>query len=223
MRKIVLTGCVPGLALALSNAALAAGGHYAVDDATLIDPGRCAVEAWYARADGDNDDVTVIPACNLTGNLELGLGLSRLQEAGERDTVVEFAAKTLFRELEPGGWGWGLAVASTWGGALERHEGAVAYLPLSVHAGEALVLHGNLGWAYERDDDDAAIWGVGADYGLTPWVNLIAETYGSHRGGTELQVGLRFGIADGALDLSYGRSRADAGDDWVTVGFAWDF
>lgn len=215
---------VAGLGLALTcSGAHAVGGHYAVDDAALVEPGRCELEGWYARADGDNDDYTVVGACNPWGNLELGLGASRLQTAGERDTVAEVGAKLLFRELTPGGFGWGLAVATTYGGALERLEGAAAYLPLSVDVAEGLVLNYNLGWAHERDGDDAAIWGVNGIYQLAPGWGLIAEAYGTHRGGTELQAGLRYEIGPARLDLGYGRARADSDDDWYTLGLGWAF
>jgi hypothetical protein len=207
----------------LSSPAMGAGGHYAVDDAVLVDPGRCLIEAWHARADRNNTDYTVLPACNPAGKLELGMGLSRIQEAGDYDTQVEFYAKTVAREVQLGSYGWGVAVSSTWGGALQRSESAAAYVPLSVHLIEPLLLHFNAGWADERGADHAAIWGSGADYSLAPRVNLIAEIYGTHRGGTELQAGLRYSAGAGVVDLSYGRARATGRDDWVTVGVGWNF
>ncbi|RFA26153.1 hypothetical protein CAI21_17640 [Alkalilimnicola ehrlichii] len=137
----------------------AAGGHYAVDDAMVVAPGSCEIEAWYSRGDGDNQDYTAVPTCNPWGNLEIGLGASRVQDAGEWDTWAELNVKSIVRPFERGGYGWGIAAATSYGGAQDRVEGGVIYLPLSVHVAETLVMNYNLGWAYERDGDDAAIWG----------------------------------------------------------------
>jgi hypothetical protein len=223
MRKRALSWLLPVGLLFASTPAQASGGHYGVDDATIAEPGRCQIEAWYARVNSANDDVTAMPACNPTGNLELTLGLSRVQEEGRRDTIVELAAKTLFQEMAPGRVGWGLAVATTWSGALERREGATLYVPASFQASDAWVFHANVGWSFERDERNAALWGVAANYVLAPNLSLIAEAYGTHRGQTEFQGGLRYTSGAGAVDLGYGRMRADAGEDWFTVGFSWTF
>jgi hypothetical protein len=220
--SIVLIAIAAGATLSPSPV-MAAGGHYAVDDAGLVDPGRCMLEAWHARADRDNTDYTVMPACNPGGTLELGIGVSRVNRSADYETQVEFAAKTILREVQLGSFGWGVAISSTWGGALQRSESAAAYVPLSLHLVEPLLLHFNAGWADERGADHAAIWGSGADFTLASRVNLIAEIYGTHRGGTELQTGLRYSSGAGVIDLSYGRARATGRDDWVTAGFAWNF
>jgi hypothetical protein len=211
------------LALGMAGAAHGAGGHYGVDDASIVDAGRCQLESWYARADAGHYDYTLLPACNPGGRLELTLGLSRLRDPAGRDSVLELGAKTLFRQIERGSYGWGLALSTTWGGALERHEGAIAYVPLSVSVADDTLLHYNFGWAYERHADDAMIWGIGGDVSLSRGFNLIAEAYGTHRGGTELQGGLRYSFSHALIDLSYGRSRSERRDDWITLGLGWGF
>jgi hypothetical protein len=223
MIKRAMTAFIGASAVTVVPASFASGGHYGVDDATLIDPGRCQVEAWYARAAADEDDVTVVPACNLTGNLEISLGLSRVRNQGERDTILELAVKTLMREPEVGHLGWGVAAATAWGGALERREGAVVYVPATYAFNEVVTVHANAGWSIERDAPNAAIWGIAGNYAFTAQLALIAEIHGTHRGGSELQIGLRYEAGDGTLDIGYGRMRANAGDDWLTVGLGWTF
>ncbi len=201
--------------------ATAAGGHYAVDDATLVDAGSCELEVWYARTDSSVSALTVMPACNPWGNLELAVGLSRVSPGSE--LWVELAAKTLMRDLEQGGFGWGLALATLHSDSLREFDGAVIYVPVSVAISDQLVLHTNLGWGHEAKDDDAAVWGLGLDLGVISNINLIAETYGTHRGGTEAQAGVRLAAGEGHLDFSYGRVVSDSDDDWLTLGFAWAF
>ncbi|RFA26152.1 hypothetical protein CAI21_17635 [Alkalilimnicola ehrlichii] len=53
--------------------------------------------------------------------------------------------------------------------------------------------------------------------------DLIGEAYGTHRGGTEFQLGLRYNWGPAVFDLGYGWVRSDSDDDWYTVGFAWAF
>ncbi|MBA3981430.1 MAG: hypothetical protein C0462_12600 [Alcanivorax sp.] len=198
----------------------AAGGHYAVDDATLVDPGRCQLEAWYTHADSNNRSVTALPACNVTGNLELTLGMAREWLEDGNDTEVEFAGKTLLRDMEEGGIGVALSVATFWRNETDHFEAVEVVLPVSVPVNDRLLTHVNVGWGRERGEQDDALWGVGAELDLVHGISLIGETYGSHRGGTRLGAGLRYGIGPVDLDLAWDRSRAERRDDAVIAGFA---
>lgn len=222
MQKKLLAGLLPVTCL-LSSPALAAGGHFAVDDATLTDAGRCQIETWYARGNSNNDEFTFLPACNPGGNLELTFGFGRVQEDGARDTLVELGAKTLFRTLEEDAFGLGLGVSLFHSHEDSRVIGGEALVPLSVELADDLQANLNVGWAWERDDRDAALWGVGVDYGFHDQVSLIAENYGSHRGGTRFGAGLRFAVAGLDLDLAYDVARAERRDDAVIVGLAYAF
>jgi hypothetical protein len=222
--RTVVTGLVFSTGCAMSflgASARAAGGHYAVDDAVLVDAGRCQIEAWYARS-ASSYDITLVPACNPSGNLEIGFGVSRVRLDGEHETVAELTLKTLFRELETEGWGSGLALTTTYGGALERRLGATIYAPVSARIDSRLTLHSNVGWSYDPDEANAAIWGIGSEWRLSGRMGVVAEIYGTHRGGAELQMGQRYDLGKGALDLGYGRARGD-GDGWLTVGVGWQF
>jgi hypothetical protein len=206
--------------LGVDRDAQAAGGHYAVDDATLTESGRCQLEVWYQRADSDNSEISLLPACNPWGNLEIALGWARWQQGGQREDVLAVELKTLQRELQPGAWGWGVALATTFAAGLEN---AVAYVPVSIHLTDALIAHYNLGVAHERGGDDAVIWGVGGELAAAANLDVIAEIHGTHRGGTQIQAGLRHHLGNGALDLSFGFTRADTSDNWLTLGFVWAF
>jgi hypothetical protein len=74
--------------LQFAPAAHAAGGHFDVDDATLLAPRRCQVEAWWLRAPAANAGVWHLgPACRV-GPVELGLNAERVAATdGHRDLV----------------------------------------------------------------------------------------------------------------------------------------
>ena len=223
MNRNLYSGVLPALAFLWTSAAQGAGGHYIVDDAVILDKDTCHVEAWYGRGDSSNEEYVVFPACTPVNNLQLGLAGIRFQEDGRWDTAVEFEAKTLFREPRPGSYGVGLTVIKITGDTLTRYKGTEVLVPLTMNPVEDLLLHYNLGWAYDRDDRNAGLWGIAGDYGLNERFNLIAEVYGTHRGGTELQGGLRANIPVGHVDLSYGRGRADSRDDRWVIGGVWEF
>ena len=223
MIKNLYAGVLPALAFLWTSAAQGAGGHYVVDDAVILKKGTCHVEAWYGRADGSNQEYVLFPACSPVNNLELGAAGIRYQKHGDWHTGFEWEAKLLFREVSPGSFGVGLTVVKITSDSVTRYKGTEVLVPLTMNPVEDLLVHYNLGWAYDRDDRNAGLWGIAGDYRLNERFNLIGEVYGSHRGGTELQGGLRANIPVGHVDLSYGRGRADSSDDWWVIGGVWKF
>lgn len=100
MRYPILSAVLLG---GLPLSALAAGGHYPVDDAVITAPGDFQIETWITRVDGDNSEMAFLPAWTPPGTaLELTAGLIRVEEDGERFNRFEPAAKWLFSPLEPG-------------------------------------------------------------------------------------------------------------------------
>jgi hypothetical protein len=220
MKKLLFIPTAATLLCCYSLLAWSAGGHFAVDDATLADPGRCQIEAWYTRHDRGSREYTLVPACNPTGNLELGLGVTRLSP--KSDLQLELSAKTLVRELTLDTIGWGIAVVSQHNDDLSRLEAIQAYVPVSIPLVPGVLVHANLGWDYQRHDADSMTWGLGTDIGLTDNMHLIGEVWGHHRGGSAAQIGLRFVVKEANIDVSYGRNRG-GDEDWFTVGTAWTF
>jgi hypothetical protein len=55
-------------ALACAPSAHAAGGHHAVDDASILEPGQCQVESWVDRENGGNrSTLHAGTACRVAG------------------------------------------------------------------------------------------------------------------------------------------------------------
>lgn len=74
--------------MASAGRAHAAGGHHAVDDAALLEPGQCQLETWWDRETGGTRTLLHAgPACRI-GTVELGLNLDRLRLDGTGTTTV---------------------------------------------------------------------------------------------------------------------------------------
>lgn len=185
------------LAALLPWGALQAARPMVTDDARIVDAQACQVESWVKR-NPDSTEYWAQPACNFTGNLELSLGAAKgKDDHGTRTTDVVLQAKTLFKPLEPDGWGWGLAVGHV------RH-------------------HANVGWLHEREARRHRMtWGLGteAQWSASSW--LIAEVFGQHQGTPFYQVGIRHWLVPGhvQVDTTYG-NRAGSGtqERWLSIG-----
>src|SRR6188768_3556363 len=102
--------------LALTPAAHAAR-PMITDDARLVDAKACQVESWM-RSNQGSREYWALPSCNITGNLELTLGGARTADVeGTHTADVVLQGKTLFKPMETGGWGIGLALGAV------RHPG----------------------------------------------------------------------------------------------------
>ena len=52
-------------ALVTAAPAFAAGGHFAVDDASLLEPGQCGAESWVSRDTGGDRSLRAGAACRV--------------------------------------------------------------------------------------------------------------------------------------------------------------
>lgn len=209
------------------------GQQYVVDDATLVGHRSCQLEAWHgARASW------ILPACQPVRNLEVTAGAGfQDQGDGHRTTKYAVEAKTLFRPLETNSWGAGLVVGvgpnpSAVPG--ERRFGDIyAFIPASLSLfDDGLIVHGNVGWEWERDghahngtvheaDSHHLTWGFRSDLGLTDRFTLVGEVAGEDRLLPEFQVGVRihFPVAGVEVDASWGgHMQDDLRGAGVTVG-----
>ena len=197
------------------------------DDARIVDAKACQVESW-ARRNPDSTEYWAQPACNFTGNLELSLGAAKgKDDHGTRTTDVVLQAKTLFKPLEPDGWGWGLAVGNVRHPAIHTSSNLVgdlyAYVPATFSLrSDRLLVHTNIGWLHEREARRHRMtWGLGteAQWSASTW--LIAEVFGQNQGKPFYQVGLRYWLVPDhvQVDTTYG-NRAGSGtqERWFSIG-----
>ena len=193
------------------------------DDARIVDAKACQVESWVKR-NQDSTEYWAQPACNFTGNLELSLGGARgKDDGGTQTTDIVLQAKTLFKPLEPDGWGWGLAVGNVRHPASGARSDLYAYLPASfaLH-GERLVLHTNIGWLHEREAGRHRMtWGLGTEAQWRESTWLIGEVFGQNQGRPFYQVGLRHWLVPGhvQVDATYGnRAGSSTQERWLSIG-----
>lgn len=198
------------------------------DDARIVDPRACQVETWTRRNEDHSTEFWAIPACNLTGNLEIALGGSRTRENGETHTTdVIMQGKTIFKPLETNGWGIGLAVGRL------RHpderpdksfgRNLYGYVPLSVSfADDLAVLHVNGGVLRpEGESHHRATWGVGGEIKLHAKLFFIPEVFHQEQGRPQFQTGLRIWIVPQRfqIDTTYGDRLGGTGEKrWFSIG-----
>lgn len=223
-------------AVVLFGGALAPSAHAArpmiTDDARLVDPKACQVESWLRVNRGRPDELWAIPSCNPTGNLELALGGSVTRDGSSfsgGDSLAQ--AKTLFRPLTPGGFGWGLTVgianSPAAGNEINLIDNYYAYLPMSRSFGQdEVVVHLNLGARHDRDvHRTRGTWGLGTEVKLFGGTQLIAETFGDSGARPFGHAGLRVWLVPDRLqvDTTLG-ARMSSGaqaERWVSVGLRW--
>ena len=133
--------------------------------------------------------------------------------------------KTLFKELQPNGWGWGLAVGNA------RHpndEGQgrgdlYAYVPVTFSLrDDRLFFHTNVGWLRTAQAHrNLMTWGLATEAQLSQSTWLIAETFGQNQGKPFYQMGLRYWLVPGhvQIDATYGnRAGSSTQERWFSIG-----
>jgi hypothetical protein len=198
------------------------------DDARIVDPKSCQVESW-VRFNRDSTEYWALPACNPFGWFELTYGGARTKGDGESsvfsDNIIQ--AKTLFKPLEPNGWGWGVALGTD--RHLHRDSGngwpgdEYAYVPVSFSFNDdAQVVHVNAGIVNRRDIDKAVgTWGIGSEIRLREELFFIPEIYANDRGRPFVQVGARYWIVKDRvqMDATVGnRLDSNTQDRWFSIG-----
>lgn len=189
---------------------------FVTDDARLTTAGSCQLESW-ARLYRHSTELWALPACNPLGNLEITLGGGGASIDGQpytRDEVLQL--KTLFRDMETNGWGWGLAVGTVRHPAVHPGPNLLgnryAYVPVSMSfPDDEVVVHANLGWIRDRASRQHSVsWGLGAEWHWTSRLTAMAEGFGDHRTRPYVQAGLRLSIVPDRLQLD------------TTVGQQWN-
>ena len=211
-RLAFVLAALPGMAPAW------AGRPMASDDAAILAPGDCQVEAWALRTDTQRE-WWALPACGI-GGWELAAGGGRMRADGlpasQGGTALQ--AKTVFRTLEPGGWGAGLAVSVQNGSGRAR----AVNIPLSVSlAGDALLLHLNAGWQRQQGLPGRPIWSAGSEYVIAPRWAVSLETYGSRQRPPTRQLGLRYTLVAGEVDLDASLASTRGARPQLAFGLTW--
>jgi hypothetical protein len=206
----------------IATTAARAGQPLVTDDASIVAPKTCQVEAWLHSSDDDHDYVAQ-PACNFTGNLELSVGLARSRpDAGDASSTVQFQAKSLFPKIYDT-WSFGVAAG------LARDTGAphgssafqIYYARgiASWHPRSDLEIDLNLGVANVYGSGTFALAGVAVQYAVVTNLQLLAEAYRDEPGRGKYQVGTRYIVIPNRFEayVSYGNLFGGLSSQWSTI------
>ncbi|MBT9519494.1 MAG: hypothetical protein IV101_01255 [Dechloromonas sp.] len=193
------------------------------DDARLTDGGACQVESW-VHLHGSQHELWALPACNPGGNFELTFGGALAWADGHQESgALVIQGKTLLKPLESNGYGIGFAAGYATQPGSAHTGNPYFYVPVSFSlADDHVVIHTNLGYTRERENQENRLtWGLGSEVQLTPRAWLIAESYGQDKGNPFFQMGVRYWIVPGhvQVDTTYGsRFGAISDQHWFSIG-----
>lgn len=215
-----------GAAAALLGIALqeahAAGGHHAVDDAVILEPGQCQVETWADRERGGGRTLVHFgPACRI-GPVELGLNLDRTRTRGS-DAVVVGGPQLKWAAPLSASVSAGVVVAANWQDNRPHFIGSTVVFPLTWQATQSLAVHANLGRDFRHQGPSLSRSGASLEWTATPQWMLVAERFRESQGNF-WRMGARYTVSDAlSLDLSQARGLAGGAPPWWTLGLNWSF
>ena len=196
--------------------AFGAGGHHAVDDATLVDEGFCQVETWREYEHGR----TLLhegPACRI-GNTEVGLNFDQQGSRNGADRRGQ-GAQVKFATAFEGPLNVAVVLgAYRW---TDPDLSSVSLLvPVTWQITPSLAAHINWGRSWNRNSRDYAQEGLALEWTANAQWQLLAEWF-SPGPASYRRAGIRYVINEAwAWDVSYATSR---GVPWWTTGLTWTF
>jgi len=182
----------------------AAGGQFDVDDAAILEPGRCQVETWFSRLPAEAGTVFRIgPACRV-GPIEVGLNFDHLrgldQSRNGLGPQLKWATDPLSCPLSAGVV-WGAYFDLTRGGRPLQ----TLYAPVTWQVGETLRLNANAGVDRGFTGVQTRRLGASGEWDVDSALTLIAERL-TLSGDRISRLGARFNLSESvSLDLSAAR------------------
>lgn len=202
-----------------------AGQPLVTDDAALVAPKTCQVEAW-TIASRDATAYLMQPACNPTGNFELAVGVGTVRpDEGARSSLIQLQGKTVLHALEDKSWSFGVV-----GGAARdtgQPRGGPAFQMVyakglaSWYPSDDLEIDLNLGGANTYGYGSYALAGAAVQYRIIDQVQLLAEVIKDAPGKPAWQAGARFFVIPDQLEayVAYRSSFGEWFNEWgVNIG-----
>ena len=203
------------LCCALAAPAQAAGGHFAVDDATILDVDECQLEAWLERGGSASTLLHLGPACRV-GPVELGINIDRLQ-AKHRSPVTVFGPQVKAVAALGDRLSVGVVAIAGWQGDGPHAAVASLYAPVTVRVLPSLWLHGNAGrdWVAGRSASSRA--GLALEWQALDRLAVIGEGF-RQAGANFERVGLRWQASAFSIDLSRAFGASQTARGWWALG-----
>jgi hypothetical protein len=209
------------IACLLASSAQAAGGHHSVDDAAILDPGRCLLETWFDHAESSAARLWHVgPACRV-GAVELGLNFDAIRTSvGERTNVgggQVKSARALTEKISIGA-----VVAAAWQDHSPHRIGTSVVFPLTWQATETLQVHVNAGRDFLHNAPNADHGGVAAEWSPSQQWSFVAERFRELHT-DRWRLGARRALSTNvSIDLSRAQGLGKAPSSW-TAGINWVF
>ena len=204
-------------------ASLRAGQPLVTDDAAVVAPHTCQLEAW-AHSSSDGHEYWAQPACNFGGDVELSVGGARAYPFGDaRSSLIQLQAKAVLFPRADGEWSLGAVAAATRDTGAPRARTAFQTSNVtglaSWYPREDLEIDLNLGVAYEYGSGSFAVAGLAVQYAPNDALQLLGEIFRDEPGRAKFQVGLRGIVVADRFEVyvSYG-NRFDATQWFATAG-----
>jgi hypothetical protein len=217
--SLVLIGLTSLAALPLARA----GQPLVTDDAALVAPKTCQLEAW-ARPGHDAREYWMQPACNPTGNLELAVGAATVRpDAGERASIIALQAKTVLSARGEGAWSFGLIAGAARDTGAPRggpaFQGYAAKALASWYPRDDLEIDLNLGAANVYGQGSFALAGAAIQYAIVDRLQLLAEAFHTEPGAGRYQVGARWIVVPDRFEAyaSWGNRFGNPTDQWSVI------
>jgi hypothetical protein len=204
-----------------STAAGAAGGHHAVDDAAIAEPGSCKVESWLTGANSGERLLHLGSGCRV-GPVELNGSTEYARADGSSQTGYTLQGKWA-TELLPG-FSAGLSAWTSWQAHLRpRWQGNTVSTLFSWKPQDDFALHLNLGRDFVNGGPDRDRSGVSVEWAARPGWSIVGERYLADQT-HYLRAGLRRTVSEGwAIDFSRAQRLSGPGASNWTLGTAWQF
>lgn len=201
----------------------AAGGHHAVDDAVILEPGQCEVETWFDRERASARTLTHIgPACR-AGSVELAFNADSVRQDGLGRHTAGGPQLKWAHALTPT-FSVGAVAAMTWRDRSPRALTATVVLPITWQPDPLVAMHVNLGRDYRRGGEpDSSRSGVALEWiPLAQW-SFVAERF-RDSGASHWRAGVRYQVSDRlSLDVSRAEGLRHRTSAWWTIGATWGF
>jgi len=193
------------------------GGHFDVDDAIVLAPGRCQVELWALRGEAARL-AHIGPACRV-GPVELGLTADRVSGdapgANIAGAQVKWATE-LWPQIEIG------VVASALRDTTHAAELYTAYVPITWSVSDAVQLHANVGADRNGEGRRTSRLGIAGQWAIDDRFTLLAERFrlldiNATRVGTRIALG-----EQASIDVSGARISGSGNRVWglgLTIEF----
>ncbi|MFG6455269.1 hypothetical protein [Roseateles sp. BYS96W] len=215
--KIYLAVSLCACLAATATPARAAGGHFAVDDAAILETGQCQLETWFDREAGNaRRALHVGPACRI-GSAEIGLNLDRVRP-GDSSGISIMGPQVKWARAVTEQLSIGLAAAANWQSQTPRYVGSTLVVPVTFQMSDPWLVHVNVGRDFRPGQADSSRAGVALEWSPETAWSVTGERY-RDGGRNHWRLGGRWNLTH-CLSLDLSRAQhLDAGTPaWWTLG-----